>query len=677
MSDRPATAGDGDRADRPANPLIELRGLTRHYPMGQHVVAALRGIDLTIDAGQFVAIVGASGSGKSTLMYLLGCLDRPTSGSYRLAGHEVSQLDDRGLSRVRNRQVGFVFQQFFLLPELDVLENAALGLTYAGERREQRRATASALAERMGLADRLHHRPAQLSGGQMQRVAIARALAGRPRLVLADEPTGNLDSRTSAEIITLLGDLHAAGATVLLVTHDAELAGRAERVITLSDGRVVEDRLNTAPGRPAPTVTRAPAAPADGGLRWADLLKMAVREGLLAHKLRSGLTMLGIIFGIAAVIAMTAITEGGKRRQLEQLRQIGMNNIQVQALELQAARRVRERRVNPRGLNPQDLEALRRHVPGIASATAWKKMIAEVRHGATVVEEVSTLGVLGAFPSVANYHVARGRFVDDVDARRFRRVCAVGPRIAADLGLGHEPLGKALVIGDQPFVVVGLMEHKAFTESAIADISVANRNREVYVPFAVMQMFFQKDSRDGELDAISLRMASDEGLVRQSELIRHIVGDLHRDAEDFGVFVPLEKLKQAQETKHVFNVIIVVIAGIALIVGGIGIMNIMLATVTERTREIGIRRALGATRGDTLRQFLTEAVLLACFGGILGIAAGVLGGLLVQQVFGFPVAFRPGIAAVAVIVSMAVGVTFGLYPAWIAAHMEPVEALRN
>ena len=654
--------------------LIETRGLSRVYQMGEHQVHALRDVDLTIREGEFIAIIGPSGSGKSTLMYLLGCLDTPTAGTYRLGGREVSLLDDLQLSRLRNREIGFVFQHFFLLGRLDITENTALGLTYSGVDRAVRQDRARQIANQIGIGDRLDHKPNQLSGGQLQRVAIARALAGRPRLLLADEPTGNLDSKTSREILNLLCELHRDGRTIVLVTHDPAIAAEADRTITIADGRIVKDE-----GGDAASMQTSAQGPGEtnGGGRWSDQVSMALREGLAAHKLRTGLTMLGIIFGIASVIAMTAITEGGKRQQLEHLRQIGMNNVQVRDLDLNPSALLRQRRLNPRGVNGEDLQHLVQYVEGIESATAWKEIVAEIRHQNKVVQDANTLGVRGDFQSVVNYHVLHGRFIDPGDEIDARRVCVLGPNIAHELELGDEPIGKVVLIGDQPFVVVGIMEQKAFTDSEVADIAVPNRNRDVYIPYEVQRLYFPKETKASELDVISFRMVSEEHLVDKAGLIRHIVADLHQGAEDFGVFVPLEKLKQAQETQRVFNIIIVVIAGIALIVGGIGIMNIMLASVTERTNEIGIRRAVGASRANVMGQFLTESLLIALFGGLLGVVVGIVGGLAIQQAFGFPVAFSVRIMIVSAAVSMGVGIGFGLYPAWLAANKDPVEALRN
>jgi macrolide transport system ATP-binding/permease protein len=679
-------------------PLIALRGIVRRYVVGDTEVRALDGVDLTIQSGEFVAIIGPSGSGKSTLMYLLGCLDRPSVGSYRLEGTEIATASDSELSRMRNRAIGYVFQSFNLLPTLSVTDNVALGLVYAGADPAERTIQAESYAKRFGLGQRLHHKPLELSGGQMQRVAIARGLAARPHLILADEPTGNLDSKTGAEILASFRRLHAEGHTIIIVTHDPGVAAQAQRVVRIVDGKIVSDTLNAdfahvaleAPAA-SPTVENKPesavytgglAAEPRGvaeGVRPSDLLRMAWHQGLAAHPLRTLLTMLGIVFGIAAVIAMTAITEGGKEEQLRQIKQIGANNIQIRALDLEGTRLARVRRVNPDGVSPQDWTAVREAFSGgdLAAAAAWKGLKAELKAGEASVDSANILGLLGDFQQVVDFHIGSGRFLDPSDEDSRARVCVLGAAVAEELFAAAAPLGRVVVVGDEPFTVVGVMGRKQFSAGGVGDTAVVDRNHDVYLPHGSLRAYFRRLERDSPFDVISLRMADDGRLLAQSEHVRRMVAELHQGADDFAVAVPLEALRQAQQTKEVFNVIIVVIAAISLIVGGIGIMNIMLASVTERTREIGIRRAVGASRRDILAQFLAEAVLIATAGGMLGLGLGVGSALLIQSLFAFPVAFNGWIMLVATATSMAIGIGFGLYPAWKAARMDPVEALRT
>jgi len=663
-----------------ARPVIELRGIERTYVLGGgNVVQALRSINLTITSGEFVAIVGPSGSGKSTLMYLLGCLDRPTAGSFRLCGEEIATLDDVALSRIRNRRIGYVFQSYNLLAEVDIVDNSALGLLYAGLSRQQRRAQATAIIDQVGLGHRLDHTPRELSGGQMQRVAIARALATDPEILLADEPTGNLDQHTGAEIMLMLRRLHAQGRTIVLVTHDDTIAQQADRVVRIVDGSIVADELvphAVDPNAVAAVVASAATVAGSGRIGWRDLLRIAYREGIRAHRLRSFLTTLGIVFGVAAVIAMTAITEGGKQQQLDLIRQIGQSNITIRSLDLDGVRLLRQRRINPAGLTRDDLAAIRGSVSDIDHATAWKVIRAEVRNGAEVNDEVRVLGVSGDFREVVDHRLAQGRFIRAYDEDRYARVCVLGAAVAGRLGLPADPLGETIIVGDEPFVVIGVMMAKDFGVSDVADAAVVDRNHDVYVPLATAHQVFPTRLRESPLDAISLRMHGDDILIERSAEMRRIIEARHEGAQDSVVVVPLEALKQAQRTKEVFNVIIAVIAAISLIVGGIGIMNIMLATVTERTREIGIRRAIGASRRDISAQFLCESILITALGAAVGLVLGVLAGLLVQAVFGFPVAFSLPIAGLAVTSSLVVGIGFGLYPAWKAARMDPVEALR-
>lgn len=228
-----------------AQPIIDIKGITRDFPLGDEIIHVLKGIDLTINKGEYVALMGPSGSGKSTLMNLLGCLDTPTSGTYILNGKVVSQMHDDELAEIRNKEIGFVFQTFNLMPRTTALDNVALPMVYAGFSKSERNERATEVLTQVGLADRMDHKPNQLSGGQRQRVAVGRALVNKPSIILADEPTGNLDSKTSLEIMGLFNDIHTKGNTVILVTHEEEIAAYAHRVIRLRDGIIESDTMNT------------------------------------------------------------------------------------------------------------------------------------------------------------------------------------------------------------------------------------------------------------------------------------------------------------------------------------------------------------------------------------------------------------------------------------------------
>lgn len=687
--------------------LIDLRNLRREFRQGTEVVHALKPTTLQIHEGEFVAIVGPSGSGKSTLMYVLGCLDSPTAGDFFLAGQEVGRLADADLSRVRGAEIGYVFQQFFLLSELTVVENIALGLTYAGVDRATRQARATELAEQLGLGHRLNHRPVELSGGQMQRVAIARALAARPHMLLADEPTGALDSKTGEEIMQVFRDLHQRGRTIVLITHDRKVAEQADRIITLVDGEIQsDDVLRERPSQPAATTFGLPIAggPPEGpsddvqadsvrldqagkprnqaGMAWRDLLRTALREGVLAHKLRSLLTMMGIVFGIAAVITMTAITEGGKQQQLEILSQIGLTTIHVQADDLQGSALLAARRINPLGLSRDDAAVLEQHVPGVVAVSSAKEILAEVRVDRRTVTGITVWGVAGSWGQVTNLRLADGRFFDGFDQETRARIAIVGitlaEEIAATRGLPsvEAVVDQPLLVGDAVLTVVGILPRQPGGDSGVRDLSVPDRNRHCYVPLDTALAMYPLPDRGSELDRVVLLMDDPGSLVERSYLVQELLTGLHDGAEDTTVSVPLQTLEQARSTEDMFNGIIVLIAGISLLVGGIGIMNIMLASVTERTREIGIRRAIGATRTDVLRQFLTEACVLSLGGGLLGIGVGALGAQVLALIFTIPVSIHPGVVAVASGVSVVIGICFGLYPAWQAAQRDPVEALR-
>ncbi|MBN2449784.1 MAG: ABC transporter permease [Lentisphaeria bacterium] len=655
--------------------LISMRGIQRFYRMGEHVVRALDGIDLEIGRGEFVVLMGSSGSGKSTLMHLLGCLDAPSAGRVFLGGEDVAGLPDGRLSQVRGRRVGLVFQQFNLLNDLSVLENIALGMLYSGVHRGTRLERARLYAERLGLGDRLTHRPSQLSGGQAQRVAIARALANEPDIILADEPTGNLDSRTGAEIMEVLYDLHRRGYTIIMVTHDPRYAREGTRRIVLQDGRIVED----APGRRPVSVVDAalPGHPErrGRGMRPWDLLRVGIREGLLAHKMRTALTMLGIIIAVAGVIAMSSFSLGSKRKQADQIRALGANLMRVVDARLEGEKLSAARVGGSPGLSLADLELLRRDVPGIARSAAAREIRLNVVAESARPLAPRILGVQGDYLEVNNLALAEGRFIDAWDQEGNARVAVLGHALAERLGTGS-PIGHELILGGNPYRVIGRLANRNLDIQGLEATGATDANYDLLIPLRTLLNRTRVFDMRSQIDEIQLQLEDEDTLMAAGVAVRRLLHVAHGGQEDFQLVVPLDLLKQKQQAQKLLDVLTFCVSSVALVVGGIGIMNIMLASVRERIREIGIRRAVGATRRDILLQFLTEAIVIAVTGGVVGIALAVAVVAGTCLAFELPIVVSPVMILVSVLASTATGLLFGLYPAAQAAAERPVEALR-
>lgn len=668
--------------------LIELCDISKEYCLGDNTISVLNQIRLCVEPGEFVSIMGPSGSGKSTLMNLLGCLDRPTAGQYLLHGQRVDVLSDKELSRVRNHEIGFVFQNFNLLNDNNIMQNIALPLLYRGIPIQARKTQAMEISQTMGIGGRWKHKPHEVSGGQAQRAAIARALIGRPRLILADEPTGNLDSKTGQEIIAIFLKLHQEGHTIIMVTHDEKVAHIAQRIIRLADGKIVcEEKVEHPVSESMPGAGKCPAVAdqpgqaqasekqTDRGMRWRDLFSMSVREGLFAHPMRTLLTTLGVLFGVAAVIAMMAINEGARQQAMAQIQEMGLHNIRIRCPKM-TREEVRSARSNlSMGLNLDDLAAIRT-IPSVRLVVPIKEIQAEIAYG-KLKPKGRIVATQPDYQDVSNFYAAHGRFLDAEDMKYYRRVCVLGKIFSKEVFAHEDPLGKKLYLGSEVFWVIGVMEGKNVPEGVVKAVSTHDLNHDIYIPISTAQKRFKQDVLANEVDEISIMVANATEIQPTSQLLEVMLARLHHNVRDFELVVPEELLRQSRKTQDIFDLVMVCLASISLVVGGIGIMNIMLATVTERVREIGIRRAIGASQDEVLRQFLVEAVAISFMGGGLGILCGWTFSLVISFYTGWQTLVAPVSIMLGFGVSTVVGVVFGIYPAWKASCLDPIKALNT
>ncbi len=643
-------------------PLISIAGLVRRFQAGPETVAVLKGVNLDIHRGEMVAIIGQSGSGKSTLMNILGCLDRASEGSYRFAGEDVSKLDADALAALRREHFGFIFQRYQLLPDLDAVENVEVPAVYAGVDAAARRERAIALLTRLGLGERLDHRPNALSGGQQQRVSVARALMNGGEVILADEPTGALDSRSGKELMALLKELHADGHTITLVTHDPQIAAQAERVIEIADGEIIADRQNVEPRRveKADAEMKAAASWRRGLDSTGEALRMALRA-MGAHKLRTFLTTLGIIIGIASVVAVVALGQGSQQTVLENISSIGTNTINVYPGS--GFGDMRSGRV--RTLRPTDAEALAEQeyadsvTPQVsANATAL------YRNTAT---NASVTGVGADYFQVNGRSFTAGSGFDADSVTAMAQEAVIDQNAVDSIFVnGENPIGEVIMLGKVPVRVIGVVE----TSSGFGP---GGNNANVYVPYTSAMSRILGQSY---LNSIAVRIADDYDTARAEVEITELLTRLHGGTEDFFLQNTDTIRETIQSTSATLSILISTIAVISLVVGGIGVMNIMLVSVSERTKEIGIRMAVGARRSDIMRQFLIEAILVCFAGGAAGVALSfALGQGLTAIVSGARLAYSTESIVLAIISASVIGVVFGFMPARSAARLDPVEAL--
>jgi macrolide transport system ATP-binding/permease protein len=643
--------------------MIELKGVRRDYPSGDAVFSALKNIDLTIQAGEYLAIVGASGSGKSTLMNILGCLDRPSAGTYIVAGQDTASVSSDELAALRREHFGFIFQRYNLLPDLKALANVEVPAVYAGLRSAERHARAAALLSRLSLSDRLHHRPAQLSGGQQQRVSIARALMNGGEIILADEPTGALDSHVGEEVLTILKELHHQGHTIIVVTHDSKVAQHAERIVELTDGEIVSDRRTSEPvGRRQinPPFRRdlhtAPKSVRSSAVEALQMSLLAMR----AHRLRTFLTMLGIIIGIASVASVVALGAGGRERVLSDIRGIGTNTLDIYPGKDWGD----EMAAGIKTLTAADAQALAQQTY-IDSVTPAVSTQASIRFGSVSLNSLIN-GVGEQYFRVHHVEVTQGQAFSSTDTGELAQVAVIDETTRQKLFVaGEDPIGRVIFLNKMPVRVIGVATSKG-------NMFVSGQNLNVWVPYTAV---LGRMLGPGSLRSITARIRDDAPVDGASNAVTQLLIARH-GRKDFFIFNTDTIRKTVESTTATLTLLIASIAVIALIVGGIGVMNIMLVSVTERTREIGIRTAVGARRSDILQQYLIEAVLVCLIGGVLGVALAVGIGFAYSHLSTtFPMIFSPISILGALAVSSVIGVAFGYLPARHAASLNPIDAL--
>ncbi|MFO1219233.1 MAG: MacB family efflux pump subunit [Burkholderiaceae bacterium] len=635
--------------------LIELREITRRH--GETTV--LDGVSLDIHEGEYVAIMGVSGSGKTTLMNLIGCLDAPSSGSYRFDGTEVAQLGPDALARMRRETFGFVFQHYHLLGAASAVENVEIPAIYAGVPRARRIERAKRMLASLGLAAQAGHRPAQMSGGQQQRVSIARALMNGGRVLLADEPTGALDSASGAEVLRLLRTLNLRGHTIVLVTHDPQVAAQATRLIRIADGRIVHDSGAPKAALPYGGLLRTVRS-VDAQHHLPDLTEAArmAWRSLRSHVLRTTLTLLGIVIGVASVVAMLSLGEGGRQAVLERIDAMGTDLLIVRP----GARGVRVAG-EPVTLVPEDAEAIAQ-LPNVRHAVPEYSSGATLRAGAAdYVANVS--GTSEHLPAARNWALVQGSFFDESDMAGHAPVIVLGRTVARNLYGDDAPaIGGYLLVNNVPFQVIGVLAPKGATTSG------ADMDDVAFVPLATARarLFGKRYLR-----SIAVQVDDVARIDDTERDVTTLLTARHR-RQDFQVRDLSELLEAAAKTQDTLRLLLGSVAAISLLVGGIGVMNIMLVSVTERMREIGIRMATGARRLHILLQFNVEALVVCAIGGLAGVAVGFAAAAAAQWV-GHPVVYAATPALMALASAFATGVLFGYLPARKAARLHPVAAL--
>ena len=648
-------------------PLMQVKGLIREFKAGEQTIRVLHDINLTIHQGEMVAIIGQSGSGKSTLMNILGCLDQATAGDYQVFGQSVNRLAPDELAKLRREHFGFIFQRYHLLGDISARDNVSVPAVYAGMDGQARNERAEKLLSDLGLADKVNNRPSQLSGGQQQRVSIARALMNGGDIILADEPTGALDSKSGKDVVQILKDLNAQGHTIIMVTHDPSLAAQAERVIEIKDGYIIADYKNDNYQRPAAqsaSIIDEHRKSAFGS--FIDRLFEAFKMSLLAmraHKMRTLLTMLGIIIGIASVVSVVGLGKGSQEQILSNISSLGTNTITVTDGYPYGDPR---RQYNDDNLTPQDAQAVADQ-PYVLSVSPQLNSNMSVRYR-NVQEAASISGVGKDYLDVSGETLAIGQGFDEQSIlRRTQDIIIDSNAHKTFFPTTANPIGEVLLIGSVPGRVIGVLEPNEGGFSRSVD------SPTLYMPYTtMMSRLIGSTYIESFVALIDNNISSSAAESAISDLMKSRHG-----TDDFRIRNSDSIRQTIESTTAALTLLISSIAIISLIVGGIGVMNIMLVSVTERTNEIGVRMAVGARQSDIMQQFLIEAILVCILGGLLGIGLAFAIGELINRIGGdsFKVIYSSTSIIAAFVCSTLIGVVFGFLPARNAAKLDPVEAL--
>lgn len=638
-------------------PLIKLVGATKTFQNGDLSTRVLHGIDLDIYPGEFVAIIGQSGSGKSTLMNILGCLDKPSEGEYFFAGKNVSSFSADELAQLRREAFGFVFQSYNLLAGSSACENVEMPATYSGMPPQERRERAAELLSSLGLRARLDHRPNQLSGGQQQRVSIARALMNGGQIILADEPTGALDSNSGKEVMKLLKNLSEQGHTIILITHDSHVASHAQRLIEISDGLIVAD--------PGPSVVNHPPI-IDAKLQGEPSLSTELLEGaktafrsLRSNIFRTVLTLLGIVIGVGSVITMLAIGDGAKKVVVDRISAMGTN-----LLIVRPGGPEQKRAWEIRTLIPEDVKAIN-ELPEVSAALPELTGSYTLRYGnVDVSTDINATGF--QYPSVRKWELAYGTFFTEEDENTYATVAVLGQTVKQKLFGDEEAIGKYIIMNNVLFQVIGIMAERG------ADAGGQDQDDKVLVPYTTgsLRIFGRRYLRN-----VTISVSDESQMQNVQDSVSALLTERH-GSEDFTIRNMASLIDTLSATQNTMTILLGSIAAISLLVGGIGVMNIMLVSVTERTREIGVRMATGARTRNIMQQFLIEALAVSALGGIIGVILGLLCAALVGS-FGLPIDYSLAPVVLAFSCAFLTGLIFGFLPARKAARMNPVTALAS